>query len=39
MFIISLLLIGLIAATLIVEQKSAIAEQESVAIPIRSEDR
>ena len=39
MFIISLLLIGLIAATLIAEQESTVAEQESIAIPVRSEDR
>ena len=40
MFIISLLLIGLIAATFIAEQKSAVAEQEElIAIPVKSEDR
>ena len=39
MFIISLLLIGLIAATFIAEQQSAVAEQESIAIAVRSEDR
>ena len=39
MFIISLLLVGLIVATLIAEQESAVAEQESIAIPVKSEDR
>ena len=39
MLIISLLLIGLIAVTLIEEQESAVAEQESIAIPVKSEDR
>ena len=40
MLIISLLLIGLITATLIAEQESAVAEQEElIAIPVKSEDR
>jgi len=38
MFIISLVLIGLIAITIITEQESAVAEQEElIAIPVKDE--
>lgn len=40
MYLVSLLLIGLIAATLIAEQQSAVAEQdELIAIPVKAEDK
>ena len=40
MSIISLLLIGLIAATLIAQQESDVAEQEElIAIPVKAEDK
>ena len=40
MFLVSLLLIGLIAATLIAEQESAVAEQEElIAIPVKAENK
>ena len=40
MYLISLSLIGLIAATLIAERKSAVAQQEeSITIPVKVKDK